>query len=285
MKQKLLIFGANGQIGRALNQLAEGDVVALGRDEADLSKPESLRQVIVDINPTQLINAAAYTAVDKAEEEEALATLINGDAPGVMAEEAAKRGIPFVHYSTDYVFDGSGKRPWKEDDATAPLNAYGRSKLAGEKAVAAAGGEYLIFRISWVYDAYGKNFLNTMLRLGKDRETMKVVADQFGAPCYAPHIAQATLDILAQPITPGIYHMANQGVTTWHGFATEIFAEAKQRGVELAVKEVLPIPASEYPTPAARPQNSRLDCSKLQATFGITLPAWEEGVKEAMAEK
>ncbi len=322
MKSKLLIFGGNGQVGRALNQLAEGNVVVLGRDEADLSKPESLRKIIADLAPTKIINAAAYTAVDKAEEEEALATIINAEAPGVMAEEAAKRGIPFVHYSTDYVFNGSGERPWKEDDATAPLNAYGRSKLAGEKAVLAAGGQALIFRISWVYDAYGKNFLNTMLRLGKDRETLKVVADQYGAPCYAPHVAQATLAILQfysplegeskpssvsvggvleqerlpptgslrSPTPPqggsksesGIYHMANSGVTTWHEFATTIFDEAKKRGMKLAVKEVLPIPASEYPTPATRPQNSRLDCSKLQATFGVTLPAWEDGVREAL---
>lgn len=281
---KLLIFGANGQVGGALNMLAEGDVVALGRGEADLSKPETLRRVIADIRPDAIINAAAYTAVDKAEEEEALATLINADAPGVMAEEAAKRGIPFVHYSTDYVFDGSGERPWKEDDNTAPLNAYGRSKLAGEQAVLAAGGNAFIFRISWVYDATGKNFLTTMLRLAKDREVLKVVADQFGAPCYAPHLARATLDVLAAEGAPGIYHMANAGETSWHCFATEIFAEARKKGVDLAVKEVLPIPASDYPTPAKRPTNSRLDCTKLHDIFGLSLPDWREGLKEAIAQ-
>lgn len=317
MKQRILILGANGQVGRALNMLAEGDVVALTREEADLSKPQSLRGVVDSIQPDVILNAAAYTAVDKAEEEEALATIINAEAPGLLAEIAAKRKIPFVHYSTDYVFDGSGDKPWREDDQTAPLNAYGHSKLAGEQAIQAAGGQYLIFRISWVYDAYGKNFLNTMLRLGKDRETLKVVADQFGAPCYAAHIAAATLEILNRcspfagepksasdsvggnpptgsfysPTPPqggsfpsGIYNMANTGVTSWHGFATAIFDEARKKGIELAVKEVLPIPASEYPTPAKRPNNSRLDCSKLRETFDITLPVWEEGLKAAVAE-
>lgn len=325
MKQRILILGANGQVGRALNMLAEGDVVALTRAEADLSKPQSLRGVIDSIQPDVILNAAAYTAVDKAEEEEALATVINGEAPGVLAEIAVKRNIPLVHYSTDYVFNGSGDKPWREDDKTAPLNAYGRSKLAGEQAIEAAGGKYLIFRISWVYDAYGKNFLNTMLRLGKDRETLKVVDDQFGAPCYAPHIAAATLQAVEQLTSPsgrgrnalgvsgegrsepasphprikygagsnplpegegisGIYHIANAGETSWHGFATAIFDEARKKGIELSVKDVLPIPASEYPTPAKRPANSRMDCGKFRETFGITLPVWQEGLKAAIAE-
>lgn len=281
-----LIFGANGQIGQALGALLE-DVVLLGREEADFSKPHTLPAIIESINPDYIINAAAYTQVDKAEEEEALATIINGDAPGVLATVAAKRGIPFVHYSTDYVFDGSGAAPRKEDAKTAPLNAYGRSKLAGEKAVKAAGGAYLIFRTSWVYDAFGKNFLNTMLKLGKDRESLRVVADQIGAPSFATHLAEATLEALEEAckeyeFPAGIYHLCNRGETSWHGFAEAIFAEAKQRGMEMKVQTVEPIPSSAYPTAATRPLNSRLDCGKLEDTFGLRMPEWREGLREAM---
>ncbi len=277
-----LVFGSNGQIGQALGALLD-DVIVLGRKEADFSKPESLRGVVAEIGPEAIINAAAYTQVDKAEEEEALATLINGDAPGVLAAEAAKLGIPFVHYSTDYVYDGSGDVPRDETTPTAPLGAYGRSKLAGEKAVEAEGGKYLIFRTSWVYDAFGKNFLKTMLRLAAEREQLRVVADQIGAPSYAPHLAAATLQALENTnFTPGIYHMCNSGQTSWHGFAEAIFAEARACGMELKVQSVEPIPSSAYPTPAQRPLNSRLDCSTLRDTLGITLPDWREGLKEAM---
>ncbi len=282
-----LIFGATGQVGSALNAALEGNVVALSRTEADFFKPETLPRIVADINPDVILNASAYTAVDKAEEEEALATIINGDAPGVLARIAAERKIAFVHYSTDYVFNGSGDKPWQEDDPVAPLNAYGRGKLAGEQAVEAEGRDYLIFRTSWVYDAWGKNFLKTMLRLGAERETLRVVADQYGAPSYAPHLAAATLAALqaarSMKIFPsGIYHMCNAGETTWHGFASAIFEEARTRRMKLAVKEVAPIPSDAYPTPAARPHNSRLDCSKLVDTFGIKLPSWQEGLKEAL---
>lgn len=297
-----LVFGGNGQIGQALGALLE-DAVLLGREEADFSEPESLSAVIAEINPESIINAAAYTQVDKAEEEEALATIINGEAPGVLAREAARRGIPFVHYSTDYVFDGTGDAPRKENANPAPLNAYGRSKREGEKAVVAAGGAYLIFRTSWVYDSFGKNFLTTMLRLGAERETLSVVADQIGAPSYAPHLAEATLEALEEAhkeagmsgrvkrgvnanhrnvFPSGIYHLCNGGETSWHGFAEAIFAEAKRRGMEMRVRSVEPIPSTAYPASAARPLNSRLDCGKLDETFGLRLPDWREGLREAM---
>lgn len=280
-----LVFGASGQIGQALGALLD-DVVVLGRGEADFSRPDSLKAVVEGIQPSFIINAAAYTAVDKAEEEEALATLINGDAPGVLAAVAAKRGIPFVHYSTDYVYDGSGDQPRDERTKTAPLSAYGRSKLAGEKAVAAAGGQYLIFRTSWVYDAFGKNFFKTMLKLGAEREQLRVVADQIGAPSYAPHLAEATLEALEEAckekeFPAGIYHLCNRGQTGWHGFAQAIFEGARQRGMEMKVQSVEPIPSSAYPTAAVRPLNSRLDCTKLEETFGIKMPGWEEGLREA----
>jgi dTDP-4-dehydrorhamnose reductase len=282
----VLIFGANGQVGQALGAILE-DAVLLSRAEADFSKPQSLPAVVAEIDPEIIINAAAYTQVDKAEEEEALATCVNGDSTGVLARVAAERGIPFVHYSTDYVFDGSGDAPRRESAPTAPLNAYGRSKLAGERAVQAAGGAYLIFRTSWVYDAFGKNFLNTMLRLGKEREVLRVVADQFGAPSYAPHLAEATVEALDEAMKEkafpsGLYHLVNDGETSWHGFAEEIFSEARAHGRELKVQQVEPIPSGAYPTPATRPLNSRLDCSKLAETFGLRLPDWREGLREAM---
>ena len=278
----ILIFGSTGQIGQALGAQLD-DVIVLGREQADFSKPDTLPAVVEDIHPEAVINAIAYTQVDKAEEEEPLATLINGDAPGVLANVAAKLGIPFVHYSTDYVYDGSGDQPRIETTPTAPLSAYGRSKLAGEKAVEAAGGRYLIFRTSWVYDAFGKNFLKTMLRLGAEREQLRVVADQIGAPSYAPHLALATLQAMAKPdFTPGIYHMCNAGETSWHGFAEAIFEEARARGMELKVQRVEPIPSSAYPTAATRPLNSRLDCGKLRDVLGVTLPDWREGLREAM---
>ncbi len=284
-----LVLGANGQIGQALGAILD-DAVLLSREQADLSQPNTLPGIVEDINPTVIINAAAYTAVDKAEEEEALATVINGEAPGVLAMVAAKHDIPFVHYSTDYVFDGSGDAPRAEDAPVSPLNAYGRSKLAGEKAVQEAGGKFLIFRTSWVYDAFGKNFLNTMLRLGADREMLRIIDDQVGAPSYAPHLARATLEALesARNMTPfpsGVYHLRNEGETSWHGFAEAIFEQARAHHMEMRVKQVEPIPTSEYPTPATRPLNSRLDGSKLKDVLGVTLPHWQDGLKQAFNAK
>jgi dTDP-4-dehydrorhamnose reductase len=284
----VLIYGKNGQVARALAQLLDDKAVTVGRDEADFTQPDTLRAAFDRVNPSVVINAVAYTQVDTAESDEVTAHTVNAEAPTMLAHLCAARGIPFVHYSTDYVFAGQGDAPFNEDAPTAPLNAYGRTKLAGEKAVMAAGGNYLIFRTSWVYDAVGKNFLTTMLRLGAEREALNIVADQIGAPSYAPHIAQATMQALQaaqrmQPFPSGIYHLCNEGETSWHGFAEEIFKQASARAIPLRVKCCNPIPASDYPTPAIRPHNSRLSCAKLHATFGVTLPPWQEGVDAALA--
>ena len=290
-RTRYLILGANGQVGQALNAAIDDEnVVILGREQADFADPEALRTLIMRISPEYILNGVAYTAVDKAESEEDLATTINATSVRVLAECAKELDIPLIHYSTDYVFDGAGDAPRNENAPTAPLNAYGRSKLAGERAIAEVGCKHLIFRTSWVYDAYGKNFLNTMLKLGSEREELRVVADQIGAPTYARHIAQASLDALhhamKMDIFPsGIYHLCNAGKTSWHGFAEAIFASAKKRKMRIKVERILPIPASDYPTPAARPHNSRLDCSKLRDVLGVTLPDWREGLELAMDEK
>lgn len=287
MTQKILIFGANGQVGKALKAIYGEDAVALGRDEADLSKPNSLVALLESYNPHAIINAAAYTAVDKAEEEEALATIINADSPAVMARFAKENYIPFIHYSTDYVFEGQGITSYTEDAPTAPQSAYGRSKHAGEKAIEAIGGKYLIFRTSWVYDRDGKNFVNTMLRLGSERNELNIVADQVGAPSYAPDIAACTKQALdnalgAKFFPSGIYHLCGGGETNWCEFATEIFNLARQQGKNLAIKTVNPISSAEYPTPATRPLNSRMDCSKARQMLGIEMPHWQESLKSCM---
>ncbi len=287
MAVKYLVFGSSGQVGSALGTQIEDDVVLLDRETADFEKPHTLKAIVDEMQPACIINAAAYTQVDKAEEEENRATIINADAPIALAEAAKAHDIPFVHYSTDYVFNGAGEEPRKEDAPTAPLNAYGRGKLASEEGIEAVGGKYIILRTSWVYDAWGKNFLNTMLKLGREREHLRIIADQIGAPSYAPHLAAATLELLTKTETmsafpSGIYHMCNAGETSWYGFATAIFDEARERGQELIVKKIDPITTDEYPTPAARPHNSRLDCGKLQDIFGITMPDWQAGLHEAM---
>lgn len=286
----ILVTGANGQVGGALVNLLYDNVVGLTREEFDLSRPDTLTAMMESINPSAIINAAAYTAVDKAEEEEALATVINGESVGVMARWCAAKHIPFVHYSTDYVFDGGGENFRTETDHVSPCNAYGRSKRAGEEAVEREGGDYLIFRTSWVYDATGKNFVNTMLRLGESRKELRVVGDQYGAPSYAPHLAVATVEALQKAqamkaFPTGIYHMCNSGVTTWHGFAEAIFAAARQADVRLEVESVEAITTADFPTPAKRPHNSRLDMTKLESTFGITMPTWEEGLAECISAK
>lgn len=284
----ILVYGKTGQVARALEQVLGARAVYVGRDEADFSQPETLREAFERVKPSAVINAVAYTQVDKAESEEALAHTVNAEAPALVAELCAAKGIPFVHYSTDYVFAGQGETPFAEDTLTAPLNAYGRTKRAGEEAVMATGGKHLIFRTSWVYDAVGKNFLTTMLRLGSEREELNIVSDQIGAPSYAPHLAEATVQVLEkaqqmQTFPSSIYHLCNAGKTSWHGFAEAIFTEAQGRGMPLQVKRCVPIPASSYPAPAARPHNSRLSCAKLTRTFGITMPDWEEGVRAALA--
>lgn len=284
---RIAVLGAGGQVGRALVSLLGERGIGLSRVEADLADVQAVITTLEASQPDAVINAAAYTQVDKAESEAELATRINAEAPEALAAWCAKRDIPFIHYSTDYVFDGSGQKPWGEDDAAAPLSTYGRSKREGERGVEAAGGKYLIFRTSWVYDAEGKNFLNTMLRLGAEREALKIVDDQHGAPTYAPHLAQMTVAALdkasgMQAFPAGVYHAVNAGETTWCGFAKAIFARALEKQVPLAIKTVEPIPSVAYPTPAVRPLNSRLNCEKLHTVFGLSLPHWEQGLAEAM---
>lgn len=275
----ILVFGHSGQVATELRRQA--DVIALSRSDADLSDPASCAAAIKRVSPNVVINAAAYTAVDKAEEEEALATLINGDAPGAMAEITAEQGIPFLHVSTDYVFDGSGDAPWRPTDSTGPLGAYGRSKLVGEAAIAAAGGQSAILRTSWVFSAHGNNFMKTMLRLGAERDALSIVADQIGGPTPASAIAAALLRMAEQmqtdPAKGGVHHFSGAPDVSWAAFATEIFDQA---GLSVAVS---PIATADYPTPAKRPGNSRLDCSELKNQFGIDQPDWRKGVAEVLA--
>ncbi|MFW8637144.1 dTDP-4-dehydrorhamnose reductase [Cribrihabitans pelagius] len=275
-----LVFGRTGQLAREL--AAHEGVTCLGRDQADLSDPEACAAAIRARAPAAVINAAAYTAVDKAEEEEALATVINGEAPGAMARACAELDIPFVTVSTDYVFGGSGAVPWQPGDAASPVNAYGRSKLRGEALTCAAGGAYAVLRTSWVVSAHGHNFVKTMLRLGRERERLSIVADQVGAPTPARDIAAACLEMARQlgadPRKAGIYHLAGAPETSWAGFAREIFARA---GVDCAVED---IPTSAYPTPAARPLNSRLDCTALETVFGLPQPDWRAGLKDILKD-
>jgi dTDP-4-dehydrorhamnose reductase len=276
---RILVFGATGQVAREIARRAP--VTALGRDAADLSDPGACAAAVTASDAAAVINAAAYTAVDRAETEEDLATVVNGAAPAAMARAAAEKGVPFLHVSTDYVFDGSGETPWKPDDPVGPLGAYGRSKLAGERGVRAAGGRHAILRTSWVFSAHGANFVRTMLRLGRGRDALRVVDDQTGGPTAAGDIAAALLAMaraLHDGAPGGTYHFAGAPDVTWAGFARGIFARA---GLEVAVTG---IPSSDYPTPARRPANSRLDCAALEADFGIPRPDWRAGLDRVLAE-
>ena len=276
----ILVFGRTGQVATELGRRAE--IVALEPPELDLTEPGAAEAAIAAHGPDLIINAAAYTAVDKAEDDEALAHRLNADAPGEMARAAAARGVPFVHISTDYVYDGSGTRPWKPTDAPAPLCAYGRTKLAGDKAVAAAGGRFAVLRTSWVFSAHGQNFVRTMLRLGAERERLSIVADQIGGPTSAGAIADAVLRVgralHAGQGASGIYHFAGAPETSWAGFAREIF---RQAGLTVEVED---IPTSAWPTPARRPLNSRLDCSDIAREFGIARPDWRADLAEVLRE-
>jgi len=276
----ILVFGETGQLAREL--AADETVTCLGRDQADLSHPAACAAAIRQAQPQAVINAAAYTAVDKAESEEALASVINGAAPGAMAATCADMGIPFVTVSTDYVFDGSGTAPWQPGDATGPLNAYGHSKLAGEEAVRAAGGAYAILRTSWVVSAHGNNFVKTMLRLGRERDRLSIVADQIGAPTPARDIAAACLAMARQLAEDagksGTYHLQGAPETSWADVARAVFAEAN------ITCQVEDIPTTAYPTPAARPLNSRLDCASLEQTFGILQPDWRLGLRDILKD-
>ncbi|MCO6059783.1 dTDP-4-dehydrorhamnose reductase [Pseudomonas sp. MOB-449] len=285
---KILITGHSGQVARELRLALAGkaDVVALGRDRLDLADPEQIRQHVRALAPDLLINAAAYTAVDQAEQEPEAAFAINATAPGVLAEEAAALGIPLFHYSTDYVFDGNGIGRYTEDEPTNPLGVYGSSKLAGEQAIQAVGGQHLILRTSWVYSLYGKNFLLTMQRLLQEREELRVVDDQVGAPTWAGSIAQATVELLegwqAGNRHWGTYHLTNQGETSWFGFASAIAEQLKANGKPCA--RLVAIPSSEYPTPTQRPLNSRLDGSKLARDWQVNLPDWRDALAECLRQ-
>lgn len=277
----LLVFGHSGQVARELQRLAP-DATYLGRNQADLSDPAACAAAIHAASPSAVINAAAYTAVDRAEEEEALALVINGDAPTAMAQACATLGVPLVHISTDYVFEGGGEAPWRPSDATSPQNAYGRTKLAGEEGVRAAGGPHAILRTSWVVSAHGNNFVKTMLRLSETRDVLSVVDDQIGGPTPAADIAAACLSMANQlqgdPGTSGTYHFSGAPDVSWKTFAEGIFARAGR------AVTVTGIPSSDYPTPATRPLNSRLDCAETETVFGINRPDWESGLDAILSQ-
>ena len=277
----ILVFGKTGQLARELQ--ARAPVLSLGREDVDLADPASCAAAIATREPEAVINAAAYTAVDQAEKDEELAIRINGDAPTAMGRACAAKRIPFVQVSTDYVFDGSGTRPWCPEDEPMPISVYGRSKLAGELGVARAGGVYAILRTSWVFSPYGKNFVKAMLRLGAERDQLDIVADQIGGPTPASSLADACLAIARQlkhePNTSGIYHYSGNPDVSWADFAREIFAQAN------ITCEIRNIGTADYPTPARRPQNSRLDCSTLKAVFGIERPDWRVDLKQIINEE
>ncbi|MGG7597065.1 dTDP-4-dehydrorhamnose reductase [Pseudomonas sp. B21-023] len=284
---KILVCGRHGQVALALKEALHGlgDVQRLGRDGFDMAQPEQLRASLRQMAPDLIINAAAYTAVDQAESETQQAHAINAEAPRVLAEEAARLGAPLIHYSTDYVFDGSKPTSYNEDDAPNPLGVYGRSKLAGEQAITAVAGEHLILRTSWVYSLHGRNFLLTMQRLLQERPQLKVVNDQIGAPTWAGTLAASTRALIerwrnGQAGAWGTYHLTAQGETSWFGFAQAIGAQLKARGLPCA--ELLPIPSSEYPTPAQRPLNSRLDCSRLAREWQVVQPHWHDALIDCL---
>lgn len=280
---RLLVFGRSGQVARELarNLPAGWSARFLDRAEADLADPAACAAVLATATADAVINAAAWTAVDRAEAEEAAATVVNGDAPAAMARAAADRGLPFLHVSTDYVFGGAGTAPFRPDSPTAPLGAYGRSKLAGEEGVREAGGAHLILRTSWVFSAHGTNFVRTMLRLGADREVLRVVADQTGGPTPASAIARALLTVAAalrEGAPGGTHHFAGAPDTTWAGFARAIMAGA---GLRCRIEDIA---TADYPTPARRPASSRLDCTGLAAAYGIGRPDWQDGLAEVLAD-
>ena len=293
---RLLLFGRNGQVGWELQRSLAvlGEVVALdAASEAlcgDFARPDALAATVREVRPDAIVNAAAYTAVDRAESEPELAHAINATAPGVLAREAAALGAWLVHYSSDYVFDGSGDAPRDESAPTCPLNVYGRTKLEGEQAIRAAGGNHLILRTSWVYAARGQNFARTMLKLAAERDRLQVVDDQFGAPTGAELLADVTAHavraVTARPELGGTYHVAASGETSWHGYARFVIEWAREHGrpVKALPGAIEAVPSSAWPTPAARPHNSRLDTSKLRSTFGLALPPWQAGVERILAE-
>jgi len=283
---RILVIGRRGQVGWELRRTLAplGDLFAFDFPDIDLTKPETLRPLVRKIKPDLVVNAAAYTAVDKAEDEVETCRAINAGAPRVLAEEAAALGAWFVHFSTDYVYNGRKDGRWVETDAPDPLSVYGVTKLEGDQAIAATGVQHLIFRLQWVWGTRGGNFVKTMIKLSREREELKVIDDQIGAPTYSRHIAEATaLAVARWEDQSGIYHLANGGETSWHGFAQAIFEEDPKRSEQI-VKSCLPIPTSAYPTKATRPLNSRLDQTKLLTDFGIRLPDWRDALKDSFEE-
>ena len=293
---QILLFGKGGQVGWELQRsLASlGELIALDFDSrpqcGDFTRLDNMAQTVRDLAPDVIVNAAAYTAVDKAESEPELVHTINALAPGILAREARKLGSWLIHYSTDYVFDGSGNTPWVETDHTGPLNVYGSTKLEGEEAIRASGCHHLIFRTSWVYAAHGSNFAKTMLRLAQERERLTVVADQIGAPTGADLLADVTAHairtVLQQPELSGLYHLVAGGETSWHDYACYVLNLARQAGIGLkvAADSVVPVPTSAFPLPARRPLNSRLGVGKLQTAFDVHLPSWRVGVAHMLTE-
>ena len=285
---RILIFGRIGQVGWELRHKLAclGQVSAVEYPEVDFTNPDSIRSAVRAVEPAVIVNAAAYTAVDKAETEPELAAAINATGPGVLAEEAKRLGSLLVHYSTDYVFDGTKKDAWVETDTPDPLNVYGRTKLAGDQAIQAAGCAYLIFRTSWVYGARGSNFLLTMLKLAQERTELRIVSDQIGAPTTSECIALGTANVLAQVLAPGgaglegrsgIYNLTNAGSTSWHGFAEAILTRAST-SLGIRLPNLVPIATSQFPRPAQRPLNSCLSCQRLEETFGVRMPQWEDAL-------
>lgn len=288
---RILLTGIGGQVGAALSSRlgAFGTVVPVDRAALDLAKPEAIAERLSELSPDLIVNPAAYTAVDRAEDERDVAFLVNAEAPRALARWAAERAVPLIHFSTDYVFDGSGAVPWRETDSTAPLSVYGASKLAGEAAIRDAGGPHLIARTSWVYSPQGNNFLRTILRLAKEREELRIVEDQVGAPTSAAIIADCVVALCGRPEgikavcerAGGLVHLTASGVTSWHGFANAIVEGLQARGIPLTAKRIVPIPSTEFPTKARRPLNSRLDLTRLQS-LGIVPPQWRDGLNAAL---
>jgi dTDP-4-dehydrorhamnose reductase len=292
---KILLTGATGQVGWELARtlLPLGEVIAVDRSQADLADLTALRTIVQQYKPDVIVNPAAYTAVDKAETERELAFLVNAEAPGVLAEEAKKIDALLVHYSTDYVFDGTKNAPYTETDSTNPSNVYGQSKLAGEQAIQSVAGDYLILRTSWVYASRGNNFLKTILRLAAEREELKIIADQIGSPTWARLIAETTAHIVRQTLlerstnrfNSNLYHLTSSDATSWQGFAQKIVDIVREQGnVALKNKAILPIPTTDYPLPAKRPANSRLSNDSLEQQFGLVMPSWDNALKLCMQE-
>jgi dTDP-4-dehydrorhamnose reductase len=293
--QKILLTGVNGQVGHALKtKFSQYDVFALTREQLDLTKTHDIRRVVRDVKPSIIINPAAYTAVDKAESEPELAHAINTTAAQILAEEAARLGANLIHFSTDYVYDGSKKMAYIERDEVMPVSIYGKSKLAGEDAIRAIGLPHLILRTSWVYGAYGKNFLKTILRLAAERDSLRIVGDQFGAPTCSESIADGVVQLVENwqsnnENQSGVYHFTNAGETSWHGFSCEIVNEYNRLAaskvwpaLKTGVENIVAISTADYPTPAARPANSRLNNAKLKEVFDIELPGWQQGLQQVM---